>query len=39
MLLTGYFVPRDDTVYTVEYYKQNMDGTYPSSASEIEKFR
>lgn len=31
--ITGYWTPNTDTQYTVEYYYQNADGTYPTTAS------
>ncbi len=30
------YTANDDTAYTVEHYKQNLDGTYPTTATETE---
>ena len=34
--ITGSFTTNTDTAYKVEHYKQNLDGTYPTEASETE---
>ncbi len=36
VIFTGSFTPNTGTGYKVEHYKQNLDGTYPATASETE---
>jgi hypothetical protein len=38
VVITWTFVARNDTIYTVEHYKEELDGTYPSVASETEGY-
>ncbi len=35
-VITFYYTANTNTAYTVEHYKQNLDGTYPTEASETE---
>ena len=37
LVLRLYYKANTDTVYKVEHYKQNPDGTYPETANEIEE--